>query len=53
MAEQFIQGKHWLEPLTPSGGYPEDVLAMLMSCRFWPAGWKGSSRLRLPSALGA
>ncbi|WP_243722635.1 Fic family protein [Pseudomonas aeruginosa] len=28
MAEQFIQGKHWLEPLTPSGGYPEDVLAM-------------------------
>lgn len=28
MAIEFIQGKHWLEPLSPSGGYPSDVLAM-------------------------
>ncbi|MGI0646791.1 Fic family protein [Pseudomonas aeruginosa] len=28
MTVQFIQGKHWLEPLTPSGGYPADVLAI-------------------------
>ncbi|MGE8497488.1 MAG: Fic family protein [Pseudomonas sp.] len=26
MTVQFIQGKHWLEPLTLSGGYPADVL---------------------------
>lgn len=28
MSAQFIQGNHWLEPLTPSGGYPADVLAI-------------------------
>ncbi|MCU9527557.1 Fic family protein [Pseudomonas mosselii] len=28
MAIEFIQGKHWLEPLSPSGGYPSDVLEM-------------------------
>jgi Fic family protein len=28
MTIDFIQGKHWLEPLIPSGGYPPDVLAM-------------------------
>lgn len=28
MAADFIQGKHWLEPVTPSGGYPADVLAL-------------------------
>lgn len=28
MTVEFIQGKHWLEPLLPSGGYPTDVLAM-------------------------
>jgi len=28
MAIEFMQGKHWLEPLIPSGGYPADVLAL-------------------------
>lgn len=28
MTIKFIQGKHWLEPLIPSGGYPSDLLAM-------------------------
>jgi Fic family protein len=28
MAEQFIQGKHWLEPIMPSPGFPPQLLVM-------------------------
>lgn len=34
MADQFVKGTHWLEPIVPSPAYPEDVLALADSLPF-------------------